>query len=136
MPSTFPSPFLGGGRTAQVRIEMYNAFNVVVYNARQTQLQLVSPTNQTIRNPQFLADGSVDPNRAEDDGCGVWRGHRRATTPDDSGAVARVVLSRECAECIQYVIRVSFHRTGRRGQRSQRDIAAGHILSGRRESCH
>jgi hypothetical protein len=28
-----------------------------VYNARQTQLQLVSPRNQTIRNPQFLADG-------------------------------------------------------------------------------
>ena len=41
---------LGGARTAQVRVEMYNAFNVVVYNARQTQLQLVSPTNQTIRN--------------------------------------------------------------------------------------
>ena len=54
---------LGGTRTAQIRLEMYNAFNVVVYNARQTQLQLVSPSNQTIRNSQFLADGSVDQTR-------------------------------------------------------------------------
>jgi hypothetical protein len=49
---------------------MYNAFNVVVYNARQTQLQLVSPTNQTIRNSQFLADGSVDPNRLKTTSAG------------------------------------------------------------------
>ena len=48
---------------AQFRVEMYNAFNAVVYNARQTQLQLVSPSTQTIRNSQFLADGSVDPTR-------------------------------------------------------------------------
>ena len=61
---------LGGARTAQLRIEMYNAFNTVVYNARQTQLQLVSPTNQTIRNPQFLADGSVDPSRLKTTSAG------------------------------------------------------------------
>src|SRR5262245_53691509 len=61
---------LGGARTAQIRVEMYNAFNVVVYNARQTQLQLVSPTNQTIRNPPFLADGSVDPNRLKTTSAG------------------------------------------------------------------
>lgn len=61
---------LGGARTAQVRIEMYNAFNVVVYNARQTQLQLVSPSNQTVRNPQFLADGTVDPTRLKTTSAG------------------------------------------------------------------
>lgn len=44
--------------------------NVVVDNARQTQLQLVSPTNQTIRNSQFLADGSVDPNRLKTTAAG------------------------------------------------------------------
>ncbi len=49
---------------------MYNALNVVVYNARQTQLQLASPTNQTIRNPQFLTDGSVDPNRLKTTSAG------------------------------------------------------------------
>jgi hypothetical protein len=61
---------LGGARTAQFRVEMYNAFNAVVYNARQTQLQLVSPTNQTIRNSQFLADGTVDPNRLKTTSAG------------------------------------------------------------------
>ena len=61
---------LGGSRTAQFRVEMYNAFNAVIYNARQTQLQLVSPTNQTIRNPQFLADGTVDPNRLKTTAAG------------------------------------------------------------------
>ena len=61
---------LGGTRTAQIRIEMYNAFNVVVYNARQTQLQLVSPTNQTIRNSQFLPDGTVDPTRLKTTSAG------------------------------------------------------------------
>jgi hypothetical protein len=61
---------LGGARTAQFRLEMFNAFNVVVYNARQTQLQLVSPTNQTIRNSQFLADGTVDPNRMKTTAAG------------------------------------------------------------------
>jgi carboxypeptidase family protein/TonB-dependent receptor-like protein len=61
---------LGAARTAQFRVEMYNAFNAVVYNARQTQLQLVSPTNQTIRNSQFLADGSVDPTRLKTTSAG------------------------------------------------------------------
>jgi hypothetical protein len=42
---------------------MYNALNAVVYNARVTQLQLVSPTNQTVRNSQFLPNGDVDPAR-------------------------------------------------------------------------
>ena len=49
---------------------MYNAFNVVVYNARHTQLQLVSPTNQTIRNSQYLADGTVDPARLKTTSAG------------------------------------------------------------------
>jgi hypothetical protein len=54
---------LGGARRLQVRAELFNAFNAVVINGRVTQLQLVSPTNQTVRNSQYLADGTVDPNR-------------------------------------------------------------------------
>jgi hypothetical protein len=53
---------LGGQRVAQVRLELFNAFNTVVFNGRVTQLQLVSPTDQTTRNSQFV-DGSVDPAR-------------------------------------------------------------------------
>ena len=54
---------LGGSKQIQLRVEAYNALNTVVYNGRVTTVQLNSPTDQTVRNPQFLADGSVDPNR-------------------------------------------------------------------------
>ena len=40
-------------------------FNTVVFNSRVTQLQLVSPTDQTVRNPQFLADGTLDQSRVQ-----------------------------------------------------------------------
>lgn len=54
---------VGGSRRAQLRIDMFNAFNTVVINARQNQLQLNSPTDQTIRNNQFLANGDINPAR-------------------------------------------------------------------------
>lgn len=50
---------LGSSRAAQIRFDIFNAFNTVVYNGRQTQLQLTNPTDQAVRNPQFNADGSV-----------------------------------------------------------------------------
>jgi len=61
---------LGGGGTGQFRVELFNAFDTVVYNARNTTLQLVSPTNQSIRNSQYLADGTVDPNRLKTTAAG------------------------------------------------------------------
>jgi hypothetical protein len=54
---------LGGGRALQVRVDAFNAFNAVVFNNRQAQIQFVSPTDLTIRNSQTLPDGSLDPNR-------------------------------------------------------------------------
>jgi hypothetical protein len=54
---------LGGGRTAQIRVDMFNALDTVVYTGRNTTLQLVSPTNQTVRNAQYLANGQIDPAR-------------------------------------------------------------------------
>jgi hypothetical protein len=50
---------LGGNRQAQVRLEAFNAFNAVVYNARVTAVQYNSPTDQSVRNPQYNADGSL-----------------------------------------------------------------------------
>ena len=50
---------LGGSRNLQFRIDLFNAFNAVVYNAFAAQLQLNSPTDQTVRNPQFNADGTL-----------------------------------------------------------------------------
>jgi hypothetical protein len=51
---------LGSTRAAQIRFDIFNAFNTVVFNARQTQLQLTNPTDQVIRNAQLNADGSVN----------------------------------------------------------------------------
>jgi hypothetical protein len=54
---------LGGNRRAQIRADLFNALNIAVFNARQSQLQLNSPLDQTVRNPQYLANGDVDPAR-------------------------------------------------------------------------
>lgn len=51
---------LGGGRNVQIRADVFNVFNTIVINARQTQLQLTNPTDQAVRNAQFNADGSVN----------------------------------------------------------------------------
>jgi hypothetical protein len=50
---------LGGTRLVQLRLEMFNAFNTVVYSARNTTVNFQSPTDQTVVNPQYNADGSL-----------------------------------------------------------------------------
>jgi hypothetical protein len=54
---------VGGGRSVQVRMDAFNAFNIVNYTGRQGELQLTNPTAKGIRNSQYLADGSIDPTR-------------------------------------------------------------------------
>ena len=44
----------GGARQLQFRLELFNAFNTVVYNSRVSTVQFNSPTDQTVRNSQFL----------------------------------------------------------------------------------
>ena len=67
---------IGGGRQIQLRVDMFNAFNTVVIDGRVGQLQLVSPTDQTVRNSQFLPNGEVNPARLrpEDAGFGAANG--------------------------------------------------------------
>jgi Carboxypeptidase regulatory-like domain len=55
---------LKGNRSVQLRLDAFNAFNTVVINGRQGQVQYNSPTDLTIRNSQTLADGSLDPARS------------------------------------------------------------------------
>jgi hypothetical protein len=62
-------PF-GGGKNVQVRIDVFNAFNTVIYNLRVTQLQMNSPTDQTIRNAQFNADGTLNQARLQPKNAG------------------------------------------------------------------
>ena len=50
---------LGGNRLIQLRLEMFNAFNTVVYSNRNTTVNIQSPTDQTVTNPQYNPDGSL-----------------------------------------------------------------------------
>jgi hypothetical protein len=50
---------LGGARSLQVRVDLFNAFNQAGITGRQTTLQLNSPTDQTARNLPFDAAGNV-----------------------------------------------------------------------------
>jgi hypothetical protein len=61
---------LGRGRTAQIRVDVFNVFNTVIYNGRVTQLQMNSPTDQTIRNAQFNADGTLNEARLQPKNAG------------------------------------------------------------------
>jgi hypothetical protein len=54
---------LGGHRSFQFRLDVFNAFNTVVYNDRVLTVQYRSPTDQTILNSQYLPNGQLDPNR-------------------------------------------------------------------------
>jgi hypothetical protein len=54
---------LGGGRNFQIRLDAFNVFNSYIINARQNQIQYNSPTDLTVRNPQYNADGTLVANR-------------------------------------------------------------------------
>ena len=54
---------LGGNRQVQFRLDVFNAFNFVIINDRERNVQYRSPTDLTILNSQYLPDGTLDPNR-------------------------------------------------------------------------
>jgi hypothetical protein len=54
---------LGGSRTLQFRLDIFNAFNTVIINDRERNVIYRSPTDLTIVNSQYLPDGSLDPAR-------------------------------------------------------------------------
>ena len=61
---------LGGSRTLQFRLEAFNAFNTVVYNGRNTTLQVTSPINLTQSNPQYDASGNLVQTRLQPQNAG------------------------------------------------------------------
>ena len=54
----------------QVRVDAFNAFNQAQITGRQNQIQFNSPTDLTVRNSQYLADGTLDPNRLKPNQAG------------------------------------------------------------------
>jgi hypothetical protein len=56
--------FSGGERYhAELRADVFNALNTVDINGRNTSAQFTSPTNLTMVNSQFNADGSLNQTR-------------------------------------------------------------------------
>ncbi len=54
---------LGGNRNLQFRLDIFNAFNTVIYNNRESNVIYRSPTDLTVVNSQYLPDGRIDPAR-------------------------------------------------------------------------
>jgi hypothetical protein len=42
-----------------LRADLFNAFNTVIFSNRNTTINFTSPTDQTITNPQYNADGTL-----------------------------------------------------------------------------
>ena len=61
---------LPGAKIIELRLEAFNVFSAVVFSGRVTNMQLTSPTNQTLTNNQFLADGSINPTRVKPNQAG------------------------------------------------------------------
>ena len=55
---------LGGNRSLQLRADLFNAFNTLVYTGRNSTVQFNSTTDMTVRQSQYLQDGTLDPARA------------------------------------------------------------------------
>jgi hypothetical protein len=88
----------GGSRQLQLRLDAFNAFNQAFVTGRSTSINYNSPTDQTVRNSQYLADGSIDPNRLQPRNAGFGAATAWSTNPIN-GNYQRV---------IQFTIRLQF----------------------------
>ena len=63
---------VGGSRQVQFRVALFNAFNAVVINARNTTIQYNNPSAATtITNTQFTADVSLNTARLTPETAGA-----------------------------------------------------------------
>ncbi|MDQ3213374.1 MAG: hypothetical protein M3Q85_11920, partial [Acidobacteriota bacterium] len=60
----------GGSRRLELRLDVFNAFNAEVITARNNTVTYVSPTNLTVVNNQFNADGSLNTARSKPNNSG------------------------------------------------------------------
>ena len=61
---------LGGNRSFQLRLEAYNVLNAAYVTGRSTTVQFRSPTDQTVVNNQYNADGTLNQNRLKPNQAG------------------------------------------------------------------
>ena len=82
---------LGGARNFQLRVDAFNLFNTAIVTGRNNTVTFASPTNQTIANSQFLADGTtVDPNRLTPRNAGFGAANAWSTN-SNNGNYQRVI---------------------------------------------
>jgi hypothetical protein len=74
-------PFGKSGKQVQVRLDAYNAFNQAFVTGRNNSINYTSPTDQTVRNSPYLADGSLDPNRVQPRNAGFGAANAWSTNP-------------------------------------------------------
>jgi hypothetical protein len=55
---------VGGNRRLELRVDMYNAFNTVVFDRVHDDVQFDNPTSMNVLNSNFLPDGSLNPQRS------------------------------------------------------------------------
>ncbi len=60
----------GGSRRLELRLDVFNAFNAEIITNRNNTVTYVSPTNLTVVNNQFNADGSLNTARAKPNNSG------------------------------------------------------------------
>ena len=93
---------LGGGRQVQLRLDAFNAFNTAIVTGRvgsgNTNVSYNSPADQTVRNAQYLADGSLDPNRVQPRNAGFGAANAWSTNS----------INNNYTRCIQFTVRVQF----------------------------
>ena len=61
---------LGGSRSLQLRADLFNAFNTLIYTGRSSTVPFNSVTDPTVRVSQYLQDGTLDPARLTPDEAG------------------------------------------------------------------
>jgi hypothetical protein len=54
---------MGGNRTLEFRLDVYNVFNTVVINSVNTTVNFDNPASQSVLNSQTMPDGSNNPTR-------------------------------------------------------------------------
>jgi hypothetical protein len=89
---------LGGNRQVQFRVDAYNLFDQAFITARNTTINYNSPTDLTIRNSQYLPDGSLDPNRLQPRNAGFGAANNWTTN----------LINGNYQRVIQFTLRVQF----------------------------
>jgi hypothetical protein len=93
---------LGGARNLQFRMDVFNLFNTYIINGRNSTVSYASPTNLTVQNSQFNADGSLNQARVLPRNAGFGA----ATGATNIGA--EVGLGNNYTRAIQFQLRFQF----------------------------